>query len=238
MGVRAADESGAAGVIEMTLIFPVILICIFFLISAGCFMLQAVFTYNNAQRVAMAAVRMIACPGYGCLYGDNGITVTADFTTDSDISADLINRIMRIHSPYRYLTPEVLDHDDKRMLDDSLKRLVGSNVFFSRGSTECDITVSNRFVSQEVKVHVARKLELPAVVRFAGVSDSVEVNITASAFSSDQAEFIRNADMVIDLKEYLFSNLKIGSEGRTLNEKISAYRQKFSDMCARVGLEW
>lgn len=234
---KCKKEEGAASVIEMTLIFPLVLMVMGFLIYTSSYVLQSVTMYNDAQRVAMAAAKEGAIPGYENLYKGMGITTRADFSypEGSAPSAEIINNLMKVHKPYRFFGNSFLN-DAKSSLEANMKRLVNNHSFLSSTNVTCEITTSNSFLNQQVKVRVKKYISTPGFVRSIGMKDSLTMEVVATAVVGSPTEFIRNTDMLFDLKDYLFENLKIG--GSTINEKIAVYKQKFSDMAAKIGLGW
>ncbi len=237
---RMSDEKGSAQVIEMTLIFPFILLCIFFLIYLCSYILQGISIYNSAQRIAVAACREAAFPGYIQLYEGQGGTAKADFNWEEGTapSISVINKIMEEHNPYRYWGNDFLSEGKKECLERDLEKLITKGSFLAPSDVDCTITASNNILRQQIEVNVIKYISLPKIISNFGLEDNISIDVTATAVVCDTAEFIRNTDMVLDLTDYIFNNLKIGKSGQTINEKISIYKQKFSDIGARLGLEW
>lgn len=237
---KLKDEEGAVQVIEMTLIFPLVLFVMGFLLYMGSYVLQSVTIYNDAQRIAVAASREAGIPGYEKLYQGTGVTTKADFSWPDDVSPALsvINDMMNEHDPYRYWGNGFLDESEKSTLENNLKRLVSENSFLASSNVDCTITTSNNILSQQINVRVVKHISTPNLMRYLGLADNISIDVTATAVVGDPAEFIRNTDMVFDLADYLLNNLKIGSSNQTINQRISIYKQKFSDTCAKIGLDW
>lgn len=234
------EDSGAAQVIEMTLIFPLVLFVMGFLIYLGSYVLQCVIIYNDAQRIAVAASREAAIPGYEKLYEGLGVTSRADFNwpDNSAPNIEIINALMKEHAPYRYWSTKFLTSSEKSTLEENLERLVAQNSFLAPSDVECTITTSNNILNQKVQVRVIKYISAPRIMQILGLTDNINIDVTATAVVGDPAEFIRNTNMVFDLTDYLLDNLKIGKDGQTVNEKIAMYKQKFSDMRIKLGLEY
>lgn len=234
------NDTGAAQVIEMTLIFPLVLMVLGFLIFMGSYIMQGVEIYNDAQRIAVAASREVGAPGYSKLYGTQGVTSYADFNwadgTQPDIA--LINEMMKEHKPYRYWGNELLSRDKKTSLENNLERLVRNSSFLAPSYVDCNIVPINNYLNQQVQVTVVKTVATPQFIRVLGLTNALDIKVTATAVVGDPAEFIRNTDMVFDMTEYLFDNLKIGKSNQTVNEKIAIYKQKFTDTAAKLGITW
>lgn len=238
--LEPTNEKGSAQVIEMTLIFPLILLCMFFLIYLCSYILQGISIYNGARRIAVLAAREVYFPGYGQLYEGQGVTSRADFNWEEGYAPaiSVINKIMDEHNPYRYWGNDFLSEGKKETLERNLEKLISDSSFLASSNVDCTITTSNNILNHQVDVHVIKYISLPRIISHLGLGDNISIDVTATAVVGDSAELIRNTDMVMDLTDYIFSNLKIGKSGQTINEKISIYKQKFSDIVARLGLEW
>ena len=234
------DDTGASSIIEMTLIFPLVLFVMGFLIYLACYVLQSVTMYNDAQRIAIAASRESAMPGYEYLYKGQGVTTKADFNwpEGSAPDIDIINQVMKKHEPYRYWGTGLLNESEKTTLEENLERLVANSSFLASSNVDCTITPVNNLISQQVRVRVVKYVDAPGFVKALGITDNISIDVTAVAVVGDPAEFIRNTDMVFDLMEYVFEEVKFGPDQKTLSEQMSTYKQKFSDVCAKIGISW
>jgi len=234
----AAEEAGAATIIEMTLIFPLVLLVMTFLLYTGFYIMQSVVLYNDAQRIAMAAAREAAIPGYSHLYQDKGVTSVADFEQTPPTDRASIGTVMKVHRLYRYWGNGFLPNEDKRRLEENMVKLAQDSAFVVGGDVRCTITPSNHFLNQQIQVRVVKEIEVPDLLEAIGVADDLNIDVTATAVVSDPAEFIRNSNMVFDLAEYAFNNLKIGKDGQTMSQKVTIYKQKFTDVAGKLGITW
>lgn len=234
------DDTGASSVIEMTLIFPLVLFVMGFLIYMGSYVMQSVTIYNDAQRIAVAASREAGIPGYENLYQGAGVTSKADFNWPDGVapSLDVINAIMSEHDPYRYWGNNILDSSEVSTLETNLERLVANNSFLASSNVDCTITTTNNILNQQVQVRVIKYISAPQLFQALGLADNISIDVTATAVVGDPAEFIRNTNMVFDLAEYMLTEIKIGSSNQTISERIAIYKQKFSDVSAKIGLSW
>ena len=238
--IKIKNDTGASPIIEMTLIFPLVLFVMGFLIYMGSYVMQSVTIYNDAQRIAVAASREAGIPGYKNLYEGTGVTSKADFNwpDNSAPAIKVINALMREHKPYRYWGNRFLDSSEKSALENNLERLVANTSFLASSNVDCTITTTNNILSQQVQVRVVKYISAPRLFQALGLANTISIDVTATAVVGDPAEFIRNTDMVFDLTEYMMGNVKFGSSGQTINERIAIYKQKFSDVCAKIGLSW
>lgn len=234
---KLKSESGAVQVIEMTLIFPLVLFVVAFLIYLGSYVIQSVVIYNDVQRIAVIAARKAQIPGYENFYNNGGITTKADFNWKSNYvpGKDMINSVMKVHNPYRYWGNSFLTEDNKTTLENEFEKLVSKNSFLMSSNVNCDIQTSNNVLNQTIKVHIVKKVNAPNFLKQFGLGSAMDIDVTATAVVSDSSEFIRNTDMVYDLATYLWTELKFGDDGKTMSERTAIFKQKFTDAKAKMG---
>ena len=63
-----SEESGAVLVVEMTMVFPIVLLVMTFLIYLTSYTLQGMMIDSYARKIAVTATRFAAMPGYEKLY--------------------------------------------------------------------------------------------------------------------------------------------------------------------------
>lgn len=231
------NETGAATVIEMTLIFPLVLCCVGFLLYIGSYVMQSVMIYNDAQRIAVAASREIAMPGYEKFYQGAGVTTKADFNWPDNVAPNIsiINSFMKEHNPYRYWGDGGLTQSKKTTLESNLEQLIASHSFLASSNVDCTITPSKELLNYKVKVRVIKNISTPQLFQSLGVNQSMDIDVTATAVVCDTTDFIRNTDMVFDLADFLMSSVKVDGTN-TINDKIAMFKQKFTDAKAKLGI--
>jgi len=234
---KLKNEYGAAQVIEMTLIFPLVLFVMGFLIYLGSYVMQSVTIYNDAQRIAVIAAHESQMPGYEHFYSNGGITTKADFNWAEGYvpGKTVIDAVMGEHDPYRYWTNSFLKESNKTTLENELQGLISSNSFLASSNVDCNIETSNNVLSQTIKVNVVKSVNTPQLFSQLGLNSSFDINITAVAVVNDSSEFIRNTDMVFDLGSYLWEELKFGDNNQSMSERVAIFKQKFSDAKAKMG---
>jgi len=200
--------------------------------------MQSVMIYNDAQRIAVAACREVAMPGYETFYQGAGVTTKADFNWPDGVAPDIniINSFMKEHNPYRYWGSSFLSESKRTTLETNLESLIASNSFLASSNVDCTITPSKELLNQKIKVRVVKHIATPQLFQSLGISQSMDIDVTATAVVSDTTEFIRNTDMVFDLADYLMSSVPIDKNGNTINDKIAMFKQKFIDAKAKLGI--
>lgn len=235
--LKLKKEDGAAEIIEMTLIFPFVVVILGFLIYVGCYIFNCVTVYNDVQRVAVVASRVDAYPGYDQLYdlGKNELPNQVDFKSDVDLGVTKINDIMGVHAPYRNWG-NYLDKSKTVNLDDALKTIISKQSLVSNSNISCNISETNNVISKTVTVNVKQQFTMPGFLKYIGVTEPTILDVTVQAASQDNSEFIRNTDLVADICNDVFNNLGFGKSGKTMSERVSVMKQKFND--ARNKLGW
>ena len=112
------SESGSAQIIEMTLIFPIVLFVLGFLIYVGSYVLQSTAMYTEAQKIAVIAAREGQMPGYENFFAGTGITTKTDFDWSDGYmpGKDIINEVMKVHDPYSGAFQEAVYHVHREVL--------------------------------------------------------------------------------------------------------------------------
>ena len=248
------DESGETQFIEAAIIYPVVFMCIIFLIYMGLYILQSMILNSYAQKIAVLAAREVAYPGYLDLADDSiyrSSAVDADFGEDIVISADqrILNptgqelRISRAKikikctfdtkevktQAYRYWKSDPLSDSAKGKLIGIMtgnNGIVTSQSILGTGQASANIHCENNVISQMVTVSVEQELIDFGVLRYFGI-DTPKAKATASATVSDSDELVRNTDFVIYAVDSLAQKLGIN---------INELREKVENALEKVGL--
>lgn len=244
------DENGAALFIEAAVIYPIVFMCIFFLIYIGLYILQSMMLNSYAQKIAVLASREVAYPGYMDL-ADDGVyktgAVDADFGDDIVIDADNMFNVtgeeIRINraqirlkctfdtkevktQAYRYWSSDPLSKSAKEKLVGMLvgdSGILASQSVLGTGTANVVIECDNNIISQIVTVSIEQDLIDFGVMGYFGI-ETPKAAVKASATVSDSDELVRNADFVVDVMEALAAKLGINIED--MREKIDGALKK------------
>ncbi len=240
-----SEESGAVLVVEMTMVFPIVLLVMTFLIYLTSYTLQGMMIDSYARKIAVTATRFAAMPGYEKLYygADDSepggrIPPQTDFAdkTGAEPSLKLVNAIMREHDPYRYFGNSFISDEEIANLVSDLENLVNTGSFLNVTNVSCSVSTQNYVLTQRVVVEVTQTVEVPGFVRALGIQDALTNTVSVYATIGDAPDFVRTTDMVFDMTQFLLDNLKIG--GVSISDKISTFKQKISDAFSTLGLSW
>lgn len=226
-------EDGAAELIEAVIIYPVVFLCIAFLIYFGLYLLQNITLQTYARKTAMLAARELACPGYIDMFaGDKN-----EYSAYSDASvegADNLLESIKINSnpkntdvkPYRYMFSSDPISGHTKGLEKILKNMVENNsIIGAKKNVSVEVKSKNYFVVQYVDVSVEQELLDFPVLEYFGI-ENPKVSVTVEASANDTDEFIRNVDFVTDTLEYFAK--KIGIDVNGIRDKIDEVKEKFN----------
>ena len=228
-------ECGAVPIIEATFLFPVVLVVLAFLLYIAFYIMQGVLIYNYTQQAAVAASREVSLPGYEVLYDvTGGLQTSADFAAAPE-DAGSVNGVMEVHEPYRYWNPGVLSQSKKNTVGNDLQSLLGATSLLTGNSPDCKIGAKNHVLTQKITVQVEKKVDAMPVLEMIGVTGALDMNISTTAVVSDPAEFIRNTDMIFDLANYVFNDLKIGDSNQSIGARIGAFTDRIKHAVGITG---
>ena len=195
------DETGAATIMEATVVFPVMIVVIVFLIYLGNAMFQIARVHYAVARYAVDGAAMCTDPYY---YDVSGKTV-APTTINSKIE------------PYRYLLQSDKGHiaGIKTSMEEKVKKAIDKHGYFlgmKPQVTNVDVKYNNHFFYSTFSVEVDYGITMGVKL----IGQSERYVIKSSAYSevavNDPADFIRNTDMVIDYIEGSETGSKIVSK--------------------------
>lgn len=235
-------EDGASQMIEAVIIYPVVFMCLFFLIYVGLFILQSVTVSTYAQKIAMLASREISYPGYLAM------VTNKDVYSDASVegSDQLLGSLKLNNNPhkgngqtYRYWALNLGADEDgfaktSMMPDETYKAyetilldMIVDNSLMSaksRDSIKVDIKTKNNFIVQYVKVEVSQPLMGFPVLDYFGI-ETPTVKASAQTTVGDTDELVRNVDFVTDALA-AFAN-KIGLDVAGMKQKVNEVKEMF-----------
>lgn len=226
------DETGAALIVEATIIYPVVFLCVFFLIFVGLFFMQNAMLESSAQKMAVLAAKEVAYPGFLKLtssedltYANGAIEAAKGLVPENVAGVKTVGEV-KAH-PYRYWSSDPLSSDAKNTIkqlivnNDDIKFLIGSS------DIEAQISCSNYVIAQYVTVTITQKVIDIGILGFFGI-DAPTLKATAVAPVNDADEFVRNMDFAKDAVNWLASKLGVD---------VSKIRSTIDSALSKVGLK-
>ncbi len=211
------NEKGAATVMEATIVFPIMIIVIVFLIYLGNAMFQMSKISSAVSRYAVDGATMCIDTYYDEIAGKTSVP--------SSFKAGI--------EPYRYLLKSDKSHTTavEKEIKKRLNNTISSHGFFlgmEPKITYCDAKYINKFFYSsfvcEVRYSIVMGVKLWGEKNFEVIKSSDYADVAVN----DPADFIRNTNMVIDYIE--------GTEkGTDFINKISDAMGKVKDFLGLVG---
>lgn len=210
MNDRKEQESGYA-IVENVIVMPIVFVILFALLFAG-FMLHAQCTIDSAaKRGVLYAAKMICDPQY------ETITAAAIDGTKGELNelavADYNFASIEHYEPYRYLP--FLSSSGLNNVESKTSAYVQNIIdqtstwmfTIDAGGINCE--ANNYFLVQSIKVTVSADYHTPKLFQMLGVEETYQLTSEAVMTVSDQDEFIRNVDFVVDMVSEVLESLGI-----------------------------
>ena len=219
----------ANSLIENAIILPLIFIIIYVIILT-CFIVHDRSTLDAAaKRGAIYAAHCISDPNYDDILRNSGshagsLDTSIDITDGS--SAFNFSQIGKDVMPYRYITNDSAEIDSK--VEAEIRSIVDNTRIQWRELEVGDIKyeVDNKFLYQDITVTIEAHYPMFKFFSIIGMEDGLDYSVTAKMTVNDPDEFIRNADMVVDL--IVDIDNRTGNEISTVVDKVKDVFEKIS----------
>ncbi len=221
----------ANAIVENVIIMPLIFIIIYSLIM-NCFIIHDKSTLEAAaKRGAIYAAHCISDPNYANILKASG-SEKGVLDTSIDISEEgscfSFSGMGQNIEAYRYLTGSSTDIDTQ--VEKEIESIINKTRIPWRELKVDDVGYSckNMFIYQDVTVTLKADYPVPKFFSDYGMDSEYEFKVTAKMTVNDPDEFIRNADMVVDL---------ITDIDNATGNKVSGVIDKISDLATKI-LDW
>ena len=208
------EQRGSVQVIEAAFVYPVVILAAAALIYLGIYVFEISYLDSRANATAVMAAKTISFTGYdelGDIYTGFGLN-----PGDDKPGREQVRKAYEKNSPYRYLGAGEADERFSEMTGG-----YASGLLFASADTDCSIDVSRKMFGREVEVKIRKRIALPSVLGLAGADCFRTIEFSATAETSDPAEFIRNTDLVMGTAKEI-------AEATGADEKISDIKKKIT----------
>lgn len=206
-------EKGAV-MVEAVILFPMVMMTVFFLIYFSLFKLQEIAVMYQVQRVAHQGSLLLASPGYQMLgdYDGKNIDFTENLTTET--APEKVNEYYKsYHKDLGVIYREIFGYKTwigdsemqgfmDKMKEDTLV-LAGFSLFHQ------NIEVERGLFSTHIEVSVEFGLPTPGVLRYFGFDDEIKFKQGAAANAIHPASVVRTIDLAGDIAVEVSEKLKI-----------------------------
>ena len=217
---KIKDES-AGVMVENVIVLPLVFVIIIFMIISAFLVHDRVTIETAARRGATYASHCIADPNYASLVGQSG---ELDFSKSvENISFSSVGKNIKA---YRYLTGGA---SVQAVVENEVKQIVNKTRvnWISQESITVTCSQDNKIIYQDVCVKVTSTYHLPGWIEWFGLESEYKVETEARLAAVDPDEFIRNADLVVDLISQV-DDATGGHIGKAL-DSISSMASKLLD---------
>ena len=198
---KKITEEKANSLVESVIILPLIFIIIYALIIV-CFIVHDRSTLEaSAKRGVIYAAHCISDPNYSSILEQSGnqsgqLDISVDIFDNDSFSFKEVGKNIK---PYRYLTGSSGNTDNK--VKSEVESIVNETRIPWRTIEVDDIkfTKINKIFYQDVTVTLKADYPIPKFFGAFGLDTEFEYLVSAKMAVNDPDEFIRNADMVVDL---------------------------------------
>lgn len=189
---KMKDESAGA-MVENVIVLPLVFVIIIFMIASAFLVHDRVTIETAARRGATYAAHCIADPNYASLVGQSG---ELDFSKPvENISFSSVGKNIKA---YRYITggPSV-----QTVVETEVEKIVSKSRinWIPQENITITCTQENKIIYQDVCVNVSSTYQLPKWIEWFGLESEYKIETEAKIAAVDPDEFIRNADLVVDL---------------------------------------
>lgn len=211
-----SDESGAAEIVEATILLPFCLIMVLALYYASIFMCQKANLQANVQN-ALIYYKNVDSDTYVEAFGD------MSYSEDSGMVSGRGSRFgeTAYRFPYRFFFMEF----DGRKFETFFRSMCG-HMFFDDGSN-VELTVNNKnYIIYKTITVTATQTVKPAIsLKVVGVPDTMTISVTGKAVVTNGDDMIRNTDFAIDVVK----QTSIGEKATQLLDKVAGYYNNFKE---------
>lgn len=213
-------EKGAV-IVEAVIIFPIVMMTVFFLLYLGLFKLQEMAVIYQVQRAAHQGAMILASPGYQEL-GEHD-TQKIDFASSpEDVNAYYQAYHENIGVLYRELRG--INWSGASEMQAFLEELGRqSSILAGMPLSDQEAAVYRGIFGTTLHVDVAIRIKTPGALRYLGMEDSLQMKRGAQSFAINPAGFVRGVDLAGDAVVVISE--KLGIKGQL--DKLTEGYQKF-----------
>lgn len=217
---KIKDES-AGTMVENVIILPLVFVIIIFMIVSAFIIHDRTTVESAARRGATYASHCIADPNYATLVGQSG-----DLDFSKSVEGISFSSIGKNIDAYRYLTG---GSSVQNVVETEVKKIINKSRinWIPQDSITVTCNQENKIIYQNISVIVTTKYHLPEWFKWFGLETEYKIETEAKLAAVDPDEFIRNADLVVDLITQIDSSTG-GHIGKAL-DSISSLASKLLD---------
>lgn len=224
---RKLKEETAGAMVENVIVLPLVFVIIIFMIVSAFLLHDRTTIEAAARRGATYGAHCINDPNYATLVGQHG---ELDIPEDKDLGSLPFSSIGKNIKAYRYLVGG--NNVEDVVKSEVLKIVANTRInWVTQDSITVTCSQENKIIYQDLTVSVKATYKLPQWFELFGLTTEYTMETTAKIAATEPDEFIRNADMVVDLITEVDNALFGGGIQKTI-EKIGQLGNKLQDWLA------
>lgn len=211
-------------ILEYTIVFPVVLLAVMLVVFSGYLLHQKATMDAAVQRGALKAARLFADPRYDDIAVESGPNMT-DKIDVASVDSLMATKAFDDLQPYRYV---FMNKDAFASIQTDVEKYIGKTQLFGKGNlTVDDVVLENHVFYQKVIVSASQDFMLPQLVNWLNLPPILTIHSSAVTIINDPDEFIRNADLVVDIIAEIGSRTGLTDKITTMFKKVSDAIGKF-----------
>ena len=221
---RIWKEEAAGAMVENVIVLPLVFVVIFFMILSAFMMHDRATVEAAAKRGAIYAANCVSNPNYASIAGKTGELEIDYELGNNNFSFSGVGKKV---DAYRAFTGGA---DVTDLVEDKVEAIVATTriQWLPQESIDVVCTQKNMFIYQDITVTVSATYSLPKFFALFGLETNFAYEATARTRTTDPDEFIRNADLIVDLIVELDQKLLGGKLGEVTG-KIGELAEKIVD---------
>ena len=224
--------------VEETIVYPIVIICVCLVIFMGMYELQGVITYSRAQFIADQTAKMYQDCDYG-KYGvmEPGKTDFSQLISEINTSTgeggawdhDLYYRwrqsgrdtLILPAGQTSYESVNILDH-----MQGQLEAYLDKTIVF-KSERSIDFDYNDKLLYAVVRVEVTDSIKVPKFLKYIGIPTDWSRTTVATAVASDATQFVRTTDLVRDCVKKLLERFGLMDKVNVVFDKLNNLLDKF-----------
>lgn len=219
---KKMKEESAGAMVENVIVLPLVFVIIIFMIVSAFLIHDRTTIESAARRGVTYASHCIADPNYATLVGQSG---ELDFS--KSVESINFSSVGKNIKAYRYLTGGA---SVQGVVEAEVKKIVNKSRinWLPQDSITVTCKQENKIIYQDVTVRVTASYHIPKWFEWFGLESEYKIETEAKIAAVDPDEFIRNADLVVDL---------ITQVDKITGEHIGKALDSISSMASKL-LDW
>lgn len=186
------DESGAALIVESSIVYPIVFVSILFLVMMSLIFVQKSILQSDAEKAAEYIARTITYDGYSDV-----MKLSIDGVEyNENLSKEDVDVLLTDEKLYDALARNTVD---LKKYEKQVEEIASEHNFFRTNELDCSIQINNNVLNNSVTVTIKNQLQISDFFANFGFLDEFYYEVSAVATFGSPSEFVRDVKLVEDL---------------------------------------